>query len=111
LASEAQSLSQRRARSKTAGAGPLGDILRPLNDFFHFARPQATRADTDAADFPFKAHFHALNVWRPTAVGNIMCVADIVPEDRRFRADLTFLSHNLLPRPKTMHVPLAAAII
>ena len=40
------------------------------------------------------AYLDALNVRRPTAIGDVMRVADIVPEDRGFGADITLPSHT-----------------
>jgi len=72
-------------------------VLLPLNHLFHFARSKAPRADANAADFSLEAHLHALNIRRPTTVGDVVRMANIVAERRCFRADFTFPSHISSP--------------
>jgi hypothetical protein len=64
--------------------------------FYDFATAQAGGADANTSGGRADLGMHRPQVDVPTPFGDVMSVADIIPELRPFAADLTYLCHCLL---------------
>ncbi len=78
---------RRRSRGRLGHARNLRD----------FARANALRANPNSAGNASHESAHALEIGIPTAVGLVVCVAHIVPEDRSLATDFTHSGHEWTP--------------
>jgi hypothetical protein len=65
-----------------------------LNDFFYFVGTEAARAHFQCFHRCSNFHFRFVKIRLPSAICNIMSMADVVPFQRSFSANITSVSHS-----------------
>ena len=71
--------------------------LGHARSFYDFARSNTLRANPNSAGNASHDGPHALEIRIPTAVGLVVGVAHIVPEDRSLTTDITHSGHEWTP--------------